>query len=144
MMFENITKINGAGTSDINISYNYNHENPEETVNYYRLKQTDYDGKYTYSSIIAIDNTDIEKSNKIFVYPNPTKNIINIKIDTQNKGIITIALLNELGESIIYKSIEVEKGTNTTQLDIKDVAAGMYELKTTINGVITYKKIIIQ
>lgn len=142
--FENIAKINGAGTSETSISYNFDHENPQNVINYYRLKQTDYDGKYSYSSIIAIDNTTNEKSNQISVYPNPTKNILNISIDAQNKCDINIELINSLGQIIQTKTIAIDKGSNTKQIDIKEVSAGAYQLKITINGVVTYKKIIVE
>jgi hypothetical protein len=42
--------------------------NIEKTINYYRLKQTDFDGKFKYSNIISIDNRDKLSPTLIKVY----------------------------------------------------------------------------
>lgn len=42
-----------------------------EPVLYYRLKQTDLDGKFTYSDIVAITQVSSIASDEIWVYPNP-------------------------------------------------------------------------
>ena len=54
--FEVIANINGSGNS--NEMNEYTVIDPINTliINYYKLKQTDYDGKYQYSDIISIDN----------------------------------------------------------------------------------------
>ena len=54
--FYPITRINGGGNSNTKIDYEYDDYDIDNGVNYYRLKQTDYDGKYQYSDIISIDN----------------------------------------------------------------------------------------
>lgn len=58
VFFYDIFKLNGAGNSNTLLRYNINDYNIENGINYYRLKQTDYDGRYDYSDIIAIDNRD--------------------------------------------------------------------------------------
>jgi hypothetical protein len=50
--------VNGSGDSQILNNYELQDFNLEKTINYYRLKQTDYNGKYKYSDIISIDNRD--------------------------------------------------------------------------------------
>jgi hypothetical protein len=54
--FEEIEVINGAGTSYTINKYRVSDHSYLPTINYYRLKQTDYDGKFAYSQIISIDN----------------------------------------------------------------------------------------
>lgn len=54
--FEEIQIINGAGTSYKINKYTTFDNSYLPTINYYRLKQTDYDGKAVYSQIISIDN----------------------------------------------------------------------------------------
>jgi len=65
----------GKGISTETSSYQMVHYNPETGINYYRLKQIDYDGNYDYSEIVCIRNyldTDIS------VYPNPVKEHMTI------------------------------------------------------------------
>jgi len=53
--FEDIIKMDGAGTSGRGITYLAVDDNPLPNVSYYRLKQTDYDGTFTYSKIVAVN-----------------------------------------------------------------------------------------
>ncbi|PLX01219.1 MAG: hypothetical protein C0594_13795, partial [Marinilabiliales bacterium] len=46
----------GAGYSNSSITYTYTDNNPYKNISYYRLRQTDYDGKSTLSSTIKIYN----------------------------------------------------------------------------------------
>jgi len=60
---------NGFSTHPIH--YLFFDENPLPGINYYRLKQTDFDGSYSYSPIIALRNK--TRSEVLFLlYPNPT------------------------------------------------------------------------
>ncbi len=51
-----IGEINGAGTTTIQTTYSFVDENFRLGYNYYRIKQTDYDGKHTYSETRLADN----------------------------------------------------------------------------------------
>jgi hypothetical protein len=55
--FKQLIKVKGAGNSSSLLHYKEVDKNPHSGISYYRLKQTDFDGKYAYSPIISIDNT---------------------------------------------------------------------------------------
>jgi len=60
--WEVISIINGAGTSNAPIYYEYKDLfYNKNIINYYRLKQTDYNGDYKYSNIIQINSESIKK-----------------------------------------------------------------------------------
>lgn len=52
--FEPVKELDGAGNSTQLIYYQTKDEHPYKGLSYYRLKQTDFDGNYTYSQIISI------------------------------------------------------------------------------------------
>lgn len=52
-----ISTINGAGNSSTLISYSFNHDSYSNSINYYRLSQTDFDGSSESFDIISVDNT---------------------------------------------------------------------------------------
>lgn len=54
--FYNVAVIKGAGNSVQKLEYLYLDRDIEDGINYYILKQTDYDGKFKYSDIISVDN----------------------------------------------------------------------------------------
>ncbi len=67
--FSPIREIAGDGTSNETKHYEYVHTSPSIGINYYRIKQVDYDGKYSYSDIAPVR---YEGDSSINIYPNPT------------------------------------------------------------------------
>jgi hypothetical protein len=54
--------IDGSGNSSIKKEYNYkDYKFVDKQINYYRLKQTDYNGNFKYFNVISIDNTNLKK-----------------------------------------------------------------------------------
>ena len=64
--FTKIFQVSGAGTTTVKIHYEEFHENPDPGINYYRLKQTDFDGSFSYSKVVSADVHKVTS-----VYPNP-------------------------------------------------------------------------
>ena len=56
ILFNEVCKIKGAGSSDIVMNYTIDDNNPYDGITYYRLKQTDYNGIEKYFNIISINN----------------------------------------------------------------------------------------
>jgi putative lipoic acid-binding regulatory protein len=103
---------------------------------YYRIVGVDKDGKKTYSIIKQI-TIQPQTQNKVFIFPNPAKDYINIV----GKDIKEIKLLNTLGQVIQQVSVKNEQA----KLDVKDLSKGMYMLNiVTTKGGIINEKIIIQ
>ena len=84
-----ISTIKGMGTSYSSIIYNtYDYTAGYEVV-YYRLKQTDLNGNYTYSNLISVDNT---------FDANPIVSKINLmgtNIGQDEKGVVIVVYENE-------------------------------------------------
>jgi hypothetical protein len=97
--FKNIAAVDGNGNSSSSINYNHTELDPKPAINYYQLKQVDFDGKATYSSIISVDNS-ISEDAWVFAYPNPT-NGSDITLNVSD-NIIQITVYNLLGELIYY------------------------------------------
>jgi hypothetical protein len=81
-----VTNLNGAGNSSIQLYYSFIDENIESIINYYRLKQTDYDGNFKYSDIISINNQN-NKKKEIYSIVNALGQEVDIKY---YKGLIII------------------------------------------------------
>lgn len=58
------------GYSNTLISYQIPDENPLQGISYYRLKQTDYDGQFEYSKIVAVQRS-VQANFESLLYPNP-------------------------------------------------------------------------
>lgn len=68
--FKTIGNIQAAGNTTQHTSYHFKYINPNGIEGYYRVKQVDFNGQYTYSAIIAIRTT-LSGPAKIHLYPNP-------------------------------------------------------------------------
>jgi hypothetical protein len=63
------------GNSSVELNYNTQDPNPYAGISYYRLKQTDLDGKQQYSAIVSVD---FIKRQSLSIYPNPTRGSIYV------------------------------------------------------------------
>ena len=121
-----VTTVKGAGNSNSTISYQSIDKTPYEGISYYRLKQTDFDGKYSYSDIINV-NVRIP-DNQVKIYPNPTSSIITI---LANKNELeTINIYNVLGKDVTNQAVFMQKNNGKVMMDLSNLSAGTYYLKT--------------
>jgi hypothetical protein len=82
--WKRVTQINGAGTSNSKLNYQYNdYDFTQNMINYYRLTQTDFDGiKRNVGEIVAIDN---RIKSKVIVR---ITNILGQVVSEDEKGIV--------------------------------------------------------
>jgi hypothetical protein len=67
--FHEISKVKGAGNSNTILNYQVKDYSPLSGTNYYRLKQVDFDGSYSYSEIKAL-NFEKNLSPTVYYYDN--------------------------------------------------------------------------
>ncbi len=98
-------------------SYNFTHTQPSIGKNYYRIKQIDIDGKYTFSNILVMVYNNYEN---IQVYPTFTNQSFTIQNNEADN--LVLQILSADGKIIMHRNLN--KGTNIISLDNK--AAGNY------------------
>ncbi|MEQ8878378.1 MAG: T9SS type A sorting domain-containing protein, partial [Cyclobacteriaceae bacterium] len=115
-----INEIDGAGTTNQMKSYQTIDDQPMRGLTYYRLKQTDFDGQFSYSDVKMIE---IEFIDAIKIYPNPSNGIFNVSgVDSDE---IIFSVYNILGQQVPF-SINEDQGI---QLDVSNEPAGVYIIK---------------
>ena len=104
--WETIGEVEGSGYSDVVQSYQFTDEAlpPTGEYIYYRIKQVDFDGDFSYSATRSIKIDAIQGENQWLLYPNPSSNGSEIKILLQDQGIvqdekIRITLSNAFGQA---------------------------------------------
>ena len=122
--FEGIGKVNAKGNSSVVSHYHFTDAFPLNGINYYRLRQEDKDGKFSYSAIRSV-TFDIIKGD-ISIYPNPAKDKIAITIKGNNKP-VELQLLNATGQLV---SSFVVKGEYKL-ISLPVLAPGVYFVKVT-------------
>ena len=91
------SEIDGAGKNSSVLNYQSFDLNPYNGTSYYRLKQTDFDGRFSYSESKTV-NIDPLNNEPIRIYPNPTDNIITI--EGNETELSEISIYNILGADV--------------------------------------------
>lgn len=119
--WEQIGQVGGAGNSSSPLTYSFQDKNPNSSISYYRLKQTDFDGSFSYSEIRTV-NLPFTSDELFIIFPNPTKNEITISIKTG--GWDEVKLYNSIGQQI---KIDVPNGEgNIINLNLDYLEKGIY------------------
>ncbi|GIL24574.1 MAG: hypothetical protein BroJett042_30870 [Bacteroidota bacterium] len=111
--FTSLGIINGQGTTHNSTSYEFIDETPHAGINYYRLKQTDFDGTSDFSNVVAV-NMNLEW----MLYPNPVTYGTDVTINKKDD----YAVYNNLG-------VMVMKLSDTTKINIATLAPGVYTVR---------------
>ncbi len=145
--FEPIGTISGAGNSNTILHYSFLDDNLpqnwelEGNTIYYRLKQTDFDGKYEYSKIIAVNTTE---NNLIRLHPNPTSGKLWIQINNDTKASLYLEIRNMLGQKVFTENKEENRKKYNKYIDLSKYGKGTYFLKVILGKEIQIKQIIVQ
>ena len=122
----------GAGNSTSLKNYSYADERPLYGVNYYRLKQTDYNGAYEYSQIIALTSI---ADNKISAYPNPLTTELNVVIVSDVQKEAEIHIVDILGREVVAKVVNIDPGRNQVVIDMSSVPNGTYFVTVSVEAI---------
>ncbi len=116
--FYPIGRIQGNGTTNELLTYDFIHNRPAIGANYYRLKQMDFNGEFDLSETIILVHDDESKEGKIF--PNPGNS--NVIFEGESS---TLEFFNIQGQ----KLLEIETDSGYTNLDISKLEIGYYLVK---------------
>lgn len=106
-------------------SYMFIHKNVTGTISYYRIKQIDADGSFTYSPVIKISSSGLLMS-EISINPNPVITNTNLILKTSAAFKTTLLMIDVSGKKISEQQISVQRGTNSIPLDLSGFNAGIY------------------
>lgn len=112
-VFEKIGTVQGAGYSHEINEYNFTDHTYGNHDVYYRIKQVDFDGKYTYSNVISLSGKQNVSGNtpKILLYPNYFSNADlkkEVVIEGLPQGNHEFVLINSKGQVLKQKSFYSE------------------------------------
>lgn len=136
--FKTIALVFGPeGNVSTSSSYSFNDDSKSigsHKVVYYRLKQIDFDGNVTYSTIQMVRfGTDAKTIVQIF--PNPYIGKINVNFESKEIGKAEVRMVNSKGQVVAAKQSLIIQGYNKIQLtDLETQISGLYILDLLVNG----------
>jgi alpha-tubulin suppressor-like RCC1 family protein len=146
--FEEVTSIKGAGTSTRTINYQTTDAEPLYGISYYRLKQTDYDGKFTYSNLAPVSFATMPGESELNIYPNPSSSGQQMQLcltAPENKQILVV-VYDIMGKEYFSKVVITQRsGENILALDVSEkLASGVYYVSAATDNKVFRKKLVIQ
>ena len=141
--FEEVTRLSGAGNSNVVLNYRAFDNAPHPGVSYYRLKQVDYDGKFMYSNIEVV-NLPTLWQNEIVLSPNPVINLLDVRLDPDSFKNPQLELRDIQGKLVLTKTDAEVNAQMPIKLDLQDLPQGLYFLTITENKHTLIKKLIKQ
>ena len=105
-------------------TYSFTDPTPQST-NYYRLKQLDKDGRFSYSPIVAV-NMNAGGRNTFSINPNPAGAVVNLSITSKEKQAAQVMIADVSGKVVYTGTMELEKGTQVFNLYNLRINSGTY------------------
>lgn len=133
--FKVIGKVDASKSDEKEHSYSFTDETPASGTNYYRLKQTDLDDRFTYSAVIPLFMNAVTSEVTI---NNPVQQTLIINSNSTNNAPVKAWITNQAGNSVL----QTELNNNTQQVDVSNLQPGIYllNLGTDIPDVLRFVK----
>ncbi len=124
-----VNSLANGGNSSTTLSYTYTDANVSGSVQYYRLRQVDNDGRSSLSNVIAIRDNQALSLNIVGLYPNPASNVVNLSVTAPVTTKATLLITGVEGRILTKQALTLQKGMNAQSVDISNFSAGTYLVK---------------
>ncbi|MEO0471741.1 MAG: T9SS type A sorting domain-containing protein [Bacteroidota bacterium] len=126
LLYSPVLKKNSLGNTDRQRSYQAVDTQPLEGVSFYRVKQVDFDGSFSYSSTVQLQLE--ESSIRVQAYPNPLFEGQNLSVDIRlgQEGSINVALFDLQGRRIHHEAHTLSSGRHQLALPVLNLVPGVY------------------
>ena len=126
--WEEISRIPGAGNTNTLMTYKIYDENPHNGVSYYRLSQTDYDGKFEEFRPISMI---YDKPIILSINPNPVEDELHLYLEETLRGVTHLTIFNAKGQKLYTKGFIGDY--NLIHLNVEKYQKGYYLLEVDHN-----------
>ncbi len=117
--FNSIGSADASGNSNVPVNYQWIHSNPPGGTNFYRIKEIDIDGRFTFSETRQVYITPVHAS----IFPNPVINELKLSFPYSGKP-VTASVMNSSGAVVMTQKITHE----LTTIPVKNLSGGIYLL----------------
>ena len=124
------------------LPYNFADHTSIQGIAYYRLKSVDYDGKISYSNIVAVTDNEFQSSS--FFVLNPVRNAITVFNKTGQEGLYNYRLFNASGQLIVNGEIKMSVNGGAMLPLPALTAAGVYTLELSNEKILFRKKLLVE
>ncbi len=127
--FETIAKITGVGNSQLPSRYEYLDRETTAAITYYRLSQTDFDGRIEFLATISLRRGESDFG-WIEVKPIPTSDWLNVSFSTPSNQRLSVQIHDVSGRKIMEQGMNSSADqVNTFAIDVRNLKVGVYLLQ---------------
>jgi len=142
--FESISRINGHGSTSVTSSYSLTDKAPLKGLNYYRLKQVDFDNTTSYSKTIVV-KWEVGDAMKVVLVPNPCRNgNCNISISNAANTETLVQLKDMAGRILYSKTIKSDSHLLELPADELKRHKGLFFLTATTGKQVVHSRIVLE
>jgi hypothetical protein len=141
LTWESIGIITGAGNSTVTNNYSFTDESSIDATAYYRLKQVDYDGNFSYSPVRIIKR-DTRNVHEVSIRPNPFKEAFTLTCSIKHDAPVSLVIFNTAGQIISTQHQQATKGANAFDFEASNLRQGVYLIQLVAGDEVQNLKVI--
>lgn len=129
-LFKSIsTLINSKGNGSAIHSYSFTDNNPQQGYNYYRIKQLNQNGAYSYTKTISTSLSKINRLEIKAISPIPAKDFLKLELNLVTGQEVEISIFNTLGQLLKSTTLPASiEGQGSYEIPIQELNNGVYIL----------------
>lgn len=127
--FTAIGQVKGNGTTNTVQNYTFTDNNPSVSINYYRLRQTDFNGKEAISATVST----VFGKNGLIVKSNIVHDMLEVTVSEESTT--PLSIFNLSGQQVYTGKIQ-----GTQRIDVSTLPVGMYIVRTNAGDVSRFVK----
>lgn len=133
--FEVVGFVPGAGNSTEIQEYKFVDSNPKAGLNFYRIKQIDFDGKVDYSRVLKL-NFEVDEMVEVSISPNPANSQTRLTLEGTVEGVVDVEIMEITGRLVHRSSFNAaEQQTQIQPLPgLESLPPGTYLVRVLIDG----------
>lgn len=97
------------------------------------------DNIYVNNTAISVEENNLE--NNINLFPNPANNVLNVAVNLTDVNNVNVEVLNAMGQAVATAGAENVQGEHTIKVDVANLAAGIYMVRTTVGTEVAVKQV---
>jgi len=123
-IYEEIGRVAGAGTSETPTTYSFLDNSYQANINYYRLKQVDYNGSFNFSNVVEVRFEGKEDFIAFHVYPSPVRDVLTIESLGKINDVYTVRFFDQTGR--LMHSCKLDELKSLQRIPVADWSEGLY------------------
>lgn len=143
--FEPIGRVNAAGASSEQQTYQFDDSSPLTGRNYYRVKEVNLEGQTdTHADMVSVVIDGAPRLSLLGCAPNPASSAVSIRLQSPSDAACVASLLDLSGRRLREWELPAASGLRAHTLPIEDMASGTYLLQVRQGAATAHRKLVIQ